>query len=94
MRCQLQDFRVIDNCDGNKEDFVKMIAALNQENVGTYADIVVNHMAKKEMLQLHSQEKRLSNNTLITQLILFADECSLLWRREEDGIVGINIMSG
>ena len=47
LRYQPQDFRVIDNCDGNKEDFVKMIAALNQENVRTYADVVVNHMANE-----------------------------------------------
>ena len=46
-RYQPQDFRVIDNCDGNKQTFVNAIQALNQEGVKTYADVVVNHMANE-----------------------------------------------
>lgn len=47
LRYQPQDFRVIDNCDGNKESFVNTIKALNEEGVRTYADVVVNHMANE-----------------------------------------------
>lgn len=47
LRYQPQDFRVIDNCDGNKENFVNAINALNQFGVRTYADVVVNHMANE-----------------------------------------------
>jgi len=46
-RYQPQDFRVIDNCAGNKEQFVAMIQALNSKGVRVYADIVVNHMANE-----------------------------------------------
>ena len=46
-RYQPQDFRVIDNCDGNKESFVNAIEALNGEGVRMYADVVVNHMANE-----------------------------------------------
>lgn len=46
-RYQPQDFRVISNCDGDKESFVTMIAALSQVGVLTYADVVVNHMANE-----------------------------------------------
>src|SRR5262249_15970911 len=44
---QPEDFRVIDNCSGNKQEFVAMINALNAKNVRVYADIVVNHMANE-----------------------------------------------
>jgi alpha-amylase len=44
---QPQDFRVIDNCAGNRQDFVSMIAALNRQGMRTYADVVVNHMANE-----------------------------------------------
>ena len=44
---QPQDFRVIDNCSGNKQEFVAMISALKAKNVRVYADIVVNHMANE-----------------------------------------------
>ena len=47
LRYQPQDFRVIDNCDGNKESFVNAIEALKDVGVRTYADIVVNHMANE-----------------------------------------------
>ena len=46
-RYQPQDFRVINNCDGDKESFVAMIDALSQVGVLTYADVVVNHMANE-----------------------------------------------
>ena len=46
-RYQPQDFRVISNCDGDKESFVTMVEALNQVGVLTYADVVVNHMANE-----------------------------------------------
>jgi alpha-amylase len=46
-RYQPQDFRVIDNCAGNKEQFVAMLQALKQKGVRVYADIVVNHMANE-----------------------------------------------
>ena len=46
-RYQPQDFRVIDNCDGNKESFVAMIDSLSDVGVLTYADVVVNHMANE-----------------------------------------------
>lgn len=46
-RYQPQDFRVIQNCDGDKESFVAMIEALSQNGVVTYADVVVNHMANE-----------------------------------------------
>ena len=44
---QPQDFRVIDNCSGNKQEFVAMIDALKAKDVRVYADIVVNHMANE-----------------------------------------------
>jgi alpha-amylase len=44
---QPQDFRVIDGCLGNKEDFLRMIAALTGSGVRVYADVVVNHMANE-----------------------------------------------
>ncbi|MBT9310655.1 alpha-amylase family glycosyl hydrolase [Leptothoe kymatousa] len=47
LRYQPQDFRVIDNCDGNKESFVNAIKALDANGVRTYADVVVNHMANE-----------------------------------------------
>ncbi|MDV3353821.1 alpha-amylase family protein [Leptothoe sp. LEGE 181152] len=46
-RYQPQDFRVISNCDGDKESFVAMINALSKVGVLTYADVVVNHMANE-----------------------------------------------
>lgn len=46
-RYQPQDFRVIQNCDGDKESFVAMIDALSEVDVLTYADVVVNHMANE-----------------------------------------------
>lgn len=46
-RYQPQDFRVIDGCNGNKEDFVKMVAALGKQHVRVYADVVLNHMANE-----------------------------------------------
>lgn len=46
-RYQPQDFRVIENCDGNKESFAAMIEALAEVGVNTYADVVVNHMANE-----------------------------------------------
>jgi alpha-amylase len=47
VRYQPQDFRVIDNCAGNKQQFVSMIDALRREGVRVYADVVVNHMANE-----------------------------------------------
>lgn len=46
-RYQPQDFRVIDNCAGNKQEFVAMIQALGGKGVRVYADVVVNHMANE-----------------------------------------------
>ena len=46
-RYQPEDFRVIDGCNGNKEDFVRMIAALRKEHLRVYADVVLNHMANE-----------------------------------------------
>ena len=46
-RYQPQDFRVINNCDGDKESFVAMVEALAEVGVLTYADVVVNHMANE-----------------------------------------------
>ncbi|MBE9068972.1 alpha-amylase [Leptolyngbya cf. ectocarpi LEGE 11479] len=46
-RYQPQDFRVISNCDGDKESFAAMVEALSQVGVLTYADVVVNHMANE-----------------------------------------------
>ena len=46
-RYQPQDFRVISNCDGDKESFVTMVDALAEVGVFTYADVVVNHMANE-----------------------------------------------
>lgn len=46
-RYQPQDYRVIDHCKGNKQDFVNMIAALNNRGIEVYADIVLNHMANE-----------------------------------------------
>jgi alpha-amylase len=46
-RYQPQDFRTIDNCDGNKETFQAAIAALRAHGVRAYADVVVNHMANE-----------------------------------------------
>lgn len=47
LRYQPQDFRVIDNCDGNRESFTAAIAALKAQGVRAYADVVVNHMANE-----------------------------------------------
>ena len=47
LRYQPQDWRVIDNCNGNKQSFVAAIAALKSRGVRTYADVVVNHMANE-----------------------------------------------
>ncbi|MCW5977866.1 MAG: hypothetical protein KIT09_07300 [Bryobacteraceae bacterium] len=44
---QPQDFRVIDNCAGNKQQFAAMVKALKSKGVRVYADIVVNHMANE-----------------------------------------------
>ena len=46
-RYQPQDFRTIDNCNGNKESFKAAIDALKESGVRTYADVVVNHMANE-----------------------------------------------
>ncbi|MPW27492.1 alpha-amylase [Agarivorans sp. B2Z047] len=46
-RYQPQDYRVIDNNRGNKEDFQNMINALKAHGVNTYADIVINQMANE-----------------------------------------------
>lgn len=46
-RYQPQDLRVIDHCLGNKQSFENMIAALSNNGVGVYADIVLNHMANE-----------------------------------------------
>ena len=46
-RYQPQDFRTIDNCDGNKETFQAAIDALRAHGVRAYADVVVNHMANE-----------------------------------------------
>lgn len=46
-RYQPQDFRVIDHCRGNKEDFAKMIKALGDRQIAVYADVVVNQMANE-----------------------------------------------
>lgn len=46
-RYQPQDFRVISNCDGDKESFTAMIKTLADVGVRTYADVVVNHMANE-----------------------------------------------
>lgn len=46
-RYQPQDFRIIDNCDGNKQTFKAAIDALNARGVRAYADVVVNHMANE-----------------------------------------------
>jgi alpha-amylase len=46
-RYQPQDFRLIDNCDGNKQSFQAAIAALKARGVLAYADVVVNHMANE-----------------------------------------------
>ena len=47
LRYQPQDFRVIDNCDGNKQTFINAIQALNAKGVRTYADVVLNQMANE-----------------------------------------------
>ncbi len=47
LRYQPQDFRVIDNCAGNKRQFVAMVRALDRQGVAVYADVVVNHMANE-----------------------------------------------
>ncbi len=48
---QPEDLRVIDHARGNKESFMRMIAALKDanasRNVDVYADIVLNHMANE-----------------------------------------------
>ncbi|WP_133405970.1 alpha-amylase family protein [Parashewanella tropica] len=46
-RYQPQDYRVIDNPLGDTDDFKQMIAALKDNGVDTYADIVFNHMANE-----------------------------------------------
>ncbi|MBM5816628.1 MAG: alpha-amylase [Cyanobacteria bacterium K_Offshore_surface_m2_239] len=46
-RYQPQDFRTIDNCDGNKESFKAAIEALRARGVRAYADVVVNHLANE-----------------------------------------------
>ena len=46
-RYQPQDFRTIDNCNGNKESFKAAIDALKASGVRAYADVVVNHMANE-----------------------------------------------
>lgn len=43
-RYQPQDWRVIDNCDGNKQSFKAAIDALGVKGVRAYADVVLNHM--------------------------------------------------
>jgi alpha-amylase len=47
IRYQPQDYRVIDHCRGNTENFKAMIAALRAKNVKVYADLVLNHMANE-----------------------------------------------
>lgn len=46
-RYQPQDFRTIDNCNGNKETFKAAVDALKANGVRAYADVVVNHMANE-----------------------------------------------
>lgn len=52
LRYQPQDWRVIDNCGGNRESLVAAIAALRARGVQTYADVVVNHMANERQQDL------------------------------------------
>lgn len=47
LRYQPQDFRVIDNCAGNKQSLAEAIQALKAKGVKTYADVVVNQMANE-----------------------------------------------
>jgi alpha-amylase len=44
---QPQDWRVIDNCAGNRQSFVRMLRALGRQRVRVVADVVVNHMANE-----------------------------------------------
>lgn len=46
-RYQPQDYRVIDHCRGNKEQFASMVKALGDRQISVYADIVVNQMANE-----------------------------------------------
>ncbi len=46
-RYQPQDYRIIDNPLGNREDFKAMIDVLRGRGVVVYADIVFNHMANE-----------------------------------------------
>ncbi len=47
LRYQPQDWRLIDNCDGNKQSLIQAIRALQAKGVRTYADLVVNQMANE-----------------------------------------------
>jgi alpha-amylase len=49
LRYQPQDWRVIDNCDGNKQSLIQAIRALQAKGVRTYADLVVNQMANERL---------------------------------------------
>lgn len=46
-RYQPQDYRVIDNPLGNKQQLAAMISALQAKGIQVYADIVLNHMANE-----------------------------------------------
>ncbi|MGV2987728.1 alpha-amylase family glycosyl hydrolase [Vibrio sp. E150_011] len=52
---QPQDYRVIDNKLGNTEDFKAMMAALNEQGVWVYIDVVFNHMANESGSRLDLQ---------------------------------------
>lgn len=51
MRYQPQDYRVIDNQLGNTADFKLMTAALQDNEIAIYADVVFNHMANEAYLR-------------------------------------------
>ena len=46
-RYQPQDYRVIDNPLGNKQQLAAMISALSAKGIQVYADVVLNHMANE-----------------------------------------------
>ncbi len=50
-RYQPQDYRVIDNQLGNKQEFVAMIEALRRFDIWVYVDVVFNHMANESNLR-------------------------------------------
>lgn len=48
-RYQPQDYRIIDNQLGNKQDFIEMINTLAAFDIFVYVDVVFNHMANESM---------------------------------------------